>query len=233
MPLDCAAANWHALARFVGRYLGPEDHGLLIDIGTTTTDLIPIGTDGPQTPAKTDLDRLRRGELLYSGVVRSPVCGVAHAVPFREQRLPVALERFATMRDVYTVLGELPEDPGDLDTADGRPATKVDVRRRLGRMLCADESQFHHRDAVVLAQAVRQAQVASVGDSCRRAMGHVGEAPTCVVASGCGEFLAKRVIDDIGWSSRLVRLGRELGPWISVAATVHALAILASRGAGC
>ena len=156
-PLECAASNWHAAARFAARYLHQDERGLLIDIGSTTTDLIPLGWDGPRTPARTDLDRLLRGELLYSGVVRSPVCGVTQRVPYRNQQVPLALELFATMRDVYTVLGELPEDAGDLDTADGRPATKVAARRRLARMLCADESEFHHRDAVLLAQSVRHA----------------------------------------------------------------------------
>ena len=201
---------------------------MLIDIGSTTTDLIPLGWDGPRTPARTDLDRLLRGEMLYSGVVRSPVCGVTQLVPYRNQQVPLALELFATMRDVYTVLGELPEDAGDLDTADGRPATKVAARRRLARMLCADESEFHHRDAVLLAQSVREAQIRSIAESGSRVRELVGHTPTCLVASGCGEFLVGRIMNSLGWQSRLVALGRELGPQLSVAATAHALAVLAA-----
>src|ERR1700722_9574090 len=40
-PLLTAAANWHALATFAGQFV-PDGPALLIDIGTTTADLIPL-----------------------------------------------------------------------------------------------------------------------------------------------------------------------------------------------
>ncbi|MHA2265325.1 MAG: hydantoinase/oxoprolinase family protein, partial [Candidatus Thorarchaeota archaeon] len=50
-PLSVAAANWPTLAWAVGRKL-PEC--LLIDIGSTTTDIIPISGGLPQTFGKND-----------------------------------------------------------------------------------------------------------------------------------------------------------------------------------
>ena len=38
--LKVASANWHALATFAGRY-APNGRAILIDIGSTTTDIIP------------------------------------------------------------------------------------------------------------------------------------------------------------------------------------------------
>src|SRR6185312_490855 len=40
-PLACAAANWLALATFAGR-LAPRGHAMLLDVGSTTSDLIPL-----------------------------------------------------------------------------------------------------------------------------------------------------------------------------------------------
>ena len=49
LPLDVAAANWSAAARFVGRQV-PDC--LLVDIGTTTTDIIPICMASPRPRAE-------------------------------------------------------------------------------------------------------------------------------------------------------------------------------------
>src|SRR5437763_8553211 len=70
--LKVASANWHALAMFAGRY-APTHGGLLLDIGTTTTDIVPLlfGTPNPQ--GTTDQARLAMGELVYTGVRRTPV----------------------------------------------------------------------------------------------------------------------------------------------------------------
>ena len=64
-PLLAAAANWHALARFAGRYMrqGP---GLLVDIGSTTCDIIPLVDGQPVAKAHTDPERhVKRRTCLY------------------------------------------------------------------------------------------------------------------------------------------------------------------------
>ena len=40
-PLQVAASNWHALARLAGS-LAPSRRSWLIDIGSTTTDIVPL-----------------------------------------------------------------------------------------------------------------------------------------------------------------------------------------------
>ncbi len=141
-PMKVAASNWHALARFVERLTRPDTTGILVDIGSTTTDIVPIVPDPCGVCGATDTQRLGAGSLIYTGVSRSPVCAVAQYVPYRGQRLPVAQEWFATMRDVYTLSGDLPEDSHDYGTADRRPATKAAARRRLGRVICATNRNF-------------------------------------------------------------------------------------------
>src|SRR5688572_17213695 len=80
-PLAVAASNWAATARVVA-----VDHpdAILIDIGTTTTDIIPI-VDGRVTAAGTmDPTRLTSGELVYTGALRTPVEAIVSHVPPRD-----------------------------------------------------------------------------------------------------------------------------------------------------
>ena len=128
---EVAAANWHALARFVGRYL-ELGAALLLDVGSTTCDVIPFRDGLPIHTGTTDTQRLITGELVYTGIQRSPVCAVCQTVPYRDHLCPVAQELFATTADAYVILGDLPEDTATDYTADGRPATKPYAPHALG-----------------------------------------------------------------------------------------------------
>ena len=64
-PWRVAAANWHALATFAGRFV-PDGAALLIDIGSTTTDIIPLWQGRPMPRGWTDAERLASGALQRS-----------------------------------------------------------------------------------------------------------------------------------------------------------------------
>jgi probable H4MPT-linked C1 transfer pathway protein len=228
-PLLAAASNWHALANFAGRYVA-EGVGLLIDIGSTTCDLIPLVDGQPVTIGKTDTNRMINGELIYTGVQRSPVCAVSQLVPWRGRKSPVAHEVFATMWDVYLTLGDLPEVPTRMDTADRRPATKAAARDRLARAICADREAFSESDAQAMAEALCQAQVRKIAAIATQLIARLQQPPHTVVISGLGEFLALRVLDELKLRSAVVSLTRELGPELSQCAAAHALAVLAREG---
>lgn len=234
-PMLAAASNWHALARWAGRYV-PAGAALLLDIGSTTCDLIPLVEGQPAATGKTDTQRLLASELVYTGIERSPVCAVVRHVPYRDQICAVAQELFATMRDAYLVLGDLPEQPDDLQTADGRPATRTAAVARLARMICADETEFGEQDAVAAAAAAAEAQAELVCDALGRMMRRGGRSrPNFdfpVVLSGHGDFLAHRVLRKFGHGGQVVSLADQLGPAVSRAATAYALAVLLREGCG-
>lgn len=228
-PLLAAAANWHALAYFAGRY-AQAGTAMLLDIGSTTTDVIPLIDGRPQSAGYTDTERLLSGELVYTGVERSPVCAVLGHLPYRQQLCPVAQELFATTWDAYLTLSELPEEPDNRSTADGRPATREASRTRLARMVCADTATFEMADALAAAEAIRRQQTATIGMAVAQVAAGLRQAPEKIVLSGGGEFLARRVVEQINLSGRLISLADELGPALSRCATAHALAVLAREG---
>lgn len=218
-PLMAAAANWLALATFAGRF-APEGAGLVIDIGSTTTDIIPLWQGQPVPRGRTDLERLRARELLYCGVRRTPVC----ALLGREG----AAEWFATMLDVYLLLDELPESPSDRGTADGRPATKPFAGARLARMLCADAESCSDADVLQVANRLRQRQVQWLHEAVERVSQSLPAPPRTVVLAGAGEFLARSVLSKHP-NATAVSLQEKLGPEISAAACAYALAVLAAE----
>ncbi len=223
--MKVAAANWHALAMYAGRF-ARHYGGLLLDIGTTTADIVPLNHGVPSTYGTTDWDRLRMRELVYLGVRRTPVCAV---YPDR-----VCAELFATMQDVYLALDFLPEDPTDTDTADGRPATVAYSLARLARMLGADREMLSDEQLMHFATRV-DARVCDVLTSAIQAAYYEQQNPPelrTVIVSGAGEFLARRVVEKMITNSHLeqiISLTEHLGPEVSSCAPAYAVAVLATE----
>jgi probable H4MPT-linked C1 transfer pathway protein len=230
-PLLAAAANWHVLARFAGRFM-PHGCGLLVDIGSTTCDIIPMADGKPATTALTDPDRLAASELVYTGVERSPVCALVNSLPWRKQQCPVAHELFATSWDAYLMLGDMPEEPNSTYTADGRPATKAAARDRLARSICADREMFDEQDAMAAAEAIARSQLAKIAVALGQVLGRLPAPPETIVISGRGEFLAHRALERMKVATKIISLTGELGPALSRSATAHALAVIARENEG-
>lgn len=219
-PLPAAAANWLAIATLAGR-LAPEERALLIDTGSTTTDIVPLARGRTVPRGLTDPERLLLGELVYTGASRTPVAALVTHIPYRGRLCPVASELFATALDVHVILGHVEEDEANRSTADGRPATRTLARDRLARMVCADRETFTMEDAARAAAHVASAQRRLVREAIRAVVGREGGPPSTVVVSGSGEFLAREALEAPG--ARVISLAKDLGPEVSAAAAAFAL----------
>jgi probable H4MPT-linked C1 transfer pathway protein len=240
-PWLAAASNWHALAQWACRWLH-QPLGVVIDVGSTTIDIIPIDSQGVATRSTTDSERLRKRELLYTGIERSNLAGVIRTAPLFGGRCPVMNERFATTRDVYLWLGQLPCDPDDCDTADGRPADRCSARYRLARVVGEDGSTLADPDISAIAQCVFQRQSLALAKAIhqvsrrldRRKASAEGLAKTAVLC-GHGEFLAQAALQTLPQSisaaspfADTMSLGGILGPDLSRSAPAYAVAALAA-----
>jgi probable H4MPT-linked C1 transfer pathway protein len=228
-----AAANWLALATFAARYCRHSGSALVVDVGSTTTDIVPIRNGVPVPRGHTDTERMAARELLYMGVRRTPLCallGLKSGFTWREQRVPPAAEVFATTQDVYLVLGDLPEDPTSRDTADGRPATKRHAHARLARTICMDADTFAWEDALAMAREVREFQLAALLHAARSLKPPRQRQPQTIVLAGAGEFLARAAFrSDSHRQARLISLADKLGSRLSEAACAYAVAVLAAE----
>jgi probable H4MPT-linked C1 transfer pathway protein len=160
-PDAYGSMNFLATAAFVGRR---EPDALLIDMGSTTTDIIPVAGGKPVPAGLTDAERQKTGELVYTGFSRTPVMGVATSAPLGGQRVELAREVLATMADVQRIRGALPEGADVQDTADGRGKSVEESTVRLARMFGCDADERSGADWRAAANYLWQAQLSSIAE---------------------------------------------------------------------
>ncbi|HEY3535885.1 MAG TPA: hydantoinase/oxoprolinase family protein [Trinickia sp.] len=226
-----ASANWLATASWLATRL-PD--AVLVDIGSTTTDIVPISNGRVVAQARDDAGRLATGELVYQGVVRTPLCGLAQRVAFGGTFVNVMNEWFATTADVYRLTGELDAAHDVHASADGGPKTEAASRVRLARMIGRDAREASDADWLRFALRWRTLQLAQTGLNLERVEGHHdGLASAPLVGAGCGRFLVAalarergRPYVDIG---ALTGASGQCGDWAATCAPSVALALLAAR----
>jgi (4-(4-[2-(gamma-L-glutamylamino)ethyl]phenoxymethyl)furan-2-yl)methanamine synthase len=218
--LEVAAANWVASALAVGAL---HADALMLDVGSTTADAIPIAGGRVVASGRTDLDRLLAGELVYTGVLRTNLAAVAPRVPVRGRWCPVASELFAISADVHLILGHLEPDDYTCPTPDGRPATVECARERVARLVCADAEELGRTEIEAIAAYLHDEQVRQIEAAVRLVSARFVSAPP-LVPLGAGAFLAREV------AGRLGQTALEM-PWTAAerdAAPASALAELAA-----
>ena len=230
-PMLTAAANWMALATWAARALEAGETGLLIDIGSTTTDLIPLSDGYPCPSGLTDYERLRSGELVYTGGQRTPLCAVSQTVRLDDIEFPLAAEMFATMLDVYLILKEIPGNSSDFNTADGRPADINHARQRLARMVCAGEHQLSESQLTEMALQFKESQQRLITRQLRRVMKSLPSHPQQIILSGSCEFIGRSVVKACPELNDVILLSlpKMLGSELASAACAHALVQLANE----
>lgn len=188
---DIASANWHATAAALARALPA---GVLVDIGSTTADLVYFAGDSIHFAGYSDAERLETGELVYSGAARTPVMALAQALPFRGRRVPLMAEHFATAADVHRVTGDLPDGADLHPAADGGPKTREASARRLLRMVGRDLGPATLEEAEALARAAAEAQMQRLADALDLVASATAIPPGVpLVGAGVGRFLAARL----------------------------------------
>ena len=188
---DIASANWHATAALVA-LRAPE--ALMIDIGSTTADLIPVAGGRIAAVGYTDAERLASGELVYTGMTRSFVMALADRAPFRGAWTPLMNEYFASAADAHRILGDLPDGADKMATADGGEKTVRASRARLARMIGREAEEGAASEWSALAAFFAEAQIRQIADAAalRLSRNDVAlDAP--VVAAGVGDTMAAEV----------------------------------------
>ncbi len=211
-PWSVASSNWAALANWI--ICNPATHRqnvcLVLDVGSTTVDVIPVDDNGIATTAKTDRERLQKGQLVYSGVQRTPVAAILHQAKLGGELIPLVAERFATSDDAYLVLGLTDETP-DCETADGRPRTRKWACARLARMLGDDHERLPPGYIEQFAEQIVEEQTRRLVSAIERniELGKRNRRP-CIIVSGHGRGLASRVLRrlridaDVVWLDELL-----------------------------
>lgn len=232
---DIASANWHASASVAAARI---DEALFIDMGSTTTDLVPVSNGAVHaSKGHTDRDRLASGELVYQGFTRTALMAVASEVPFVGRTIPVMNEHFATMADVQRVIGHLEETDDQHAAADGGEKSVEGSRRRIARMIGMDAADARDGAWEWLAHAFAEAQVRAIHDAALKVLSReeiTDEAP--LVVAGAGRPVLKRLAQRLDRGvvdfSDLIDCASDIRDDIRRVAPASALSVLANGRGG-
>ncbi|MEM1537401.1 MAG: hydantoinase/oxoprolinase family protein [Candidatus Nezhaarchaeales archaeon] len=227
-PLRVAAANWMATASMVSK-LVPTC--LVVDVGSTTTSIIPIAYGKPIAIGKNDLEKLACGELIYTGALRTNLAAIINRVPVKGMMVRVSSELFATTADVHLVLNHISMEDYTCDTADGRGKSRLECLARLSRVVCADIDMLDEGELLRLASFIYERQIDQIVEGVREVYERLKrEAPNLeipAVVAGIGRrFLAEEAVKRLG--IRAIDLANLIGSEASKAAPSVGVAILAA-----
>ncbi len=198
-----ASANWRASAELVAQHC---DEALFIDMGSTTTDIVPISDGRVSALGATDAERLAKGELCYSGFSRGAPQAYAMRAPVNGAWTPLVNEAFASMADVRRLLGELPEGETSADlspTADGRPKTAAGSHARLARLVGLDAAQLAPGQARALADHFARMQMRAIEDQIALVASRSAIALNApIIGAGVGRTLVARLAQTQGRAYR-------------------------------
>ncbi|MGQ0441961.1 MAG: hydantoinase/oxoprolinase family protein, partial [Methylophilaceae bacterium] len=180
----------HASASVLATYF---PNALLLDIGSTTTDIIPIADGKVADIGLTDAQRMREDTLMYSGVVRTPVMALAQKLLFEEAEINVAAEYFATLADVYRLTDDLLPEADLAETADGKGKTLLESARRLARMIGHDVEAQSVEVWRNLAQTCKKIHINQIKSAVKKHL----KSEMVIVGMGAGEFLAEAIADEL------------------------------------
>lgn len=187
-----ASANWLATASYAARQCG---NGLLVDIGSTTTDILLLDNNQVKAVGLSDYDRLMSLELVYTGIVRTPVMALAQAAQDQGRAVGLMAEYFATTADVYRVIGELDENHDQTGTADGGEKTILASAKRLSRMIGCDFYEHEISRWQNFAQDLKNRQLTQIQTACeqqlRRCNNPLAQYP--LIGAGVGRFLVQQL----------------------------------------
>ncbi len=212
-----AAANWTASALLAGK----EHDCIFADVGSTTTDLIPV-KHGRPLAGTTDFQRLGRHELLYRGILRTNIAALMERIELGSNNYRLSSELFAQTADANLLLGNINQEDYTCETADAAGKTSKDAAIRLARVVCADTSELDHEEIMYIARQVYNHQ----RDELAEAMGILASQHSIdnVVGAGLGEFLVHDAAEHAGLNCTL--LSEKYGSYISKVFPAYAVAYL-------
>lgn len=192
-----ASMNWHASAQCLAE-THAESAMLIVDIGSTTSDITVCNAKQVLANGWTDADRMASQGLIYTGVVRTPLMALGPYIEWQKQARHIAAEYFATTADVYRVLEELPSKHDLADTADGQDRSLEASMRRLARMVGHDLEDAHGDHWGSLAQAFRHQQSSILVDAIQSCIKKSAVQPQTLIGLGAGSFLLPEIAQRLG-----------------------------------
>jgi (4-(4-[2-(gamma-L-glutamylamino)ethyl]phenoxymethyl)furan-2-yl)methanamine synthase len=195
-PLKVAAANWAATGWMVSQII---TDCVVVDVGSTSTSIIPIVESKVVAEGKTDLEKLINGELVYTGSLRTNVAATVELIPVKGELSRVSSELFAQSADVHLLLGNIKSEDYVADTPDGKGKSRQEALTRLAKVVCADTEILNEQQIIQMAEFVFQRQVDQIANAVTQVYSRLKpDSKECIpmVVTGLGRsFLARKAAE--------------------------------------
>ncbi len=146
-----ASMNWHIIAYYLKDFY---KNIIAIDTGSTTTDIMLIKNNKCINQRVDDHSGLKSTELMYTGILRTPIFSVVKYISFNRQKYYLIPEYYATMADIYRVLGVIEPKEDYSATADGRSKSQLNTFIRISRSLGFDYTSKYKKLILGLARKI-------------------------------------------------------------------------------
>jgi probable H4MPT-linked C1 transfer pathway protein len=224
--LKVASANWAATGWMTSQLI---KNCIVVDVGSTTTSIIPVINGKLVAEGRTDLEKLHNGELVYSGTLRTNVATIVNSIPVHEKITRISSELFAQSGDVHLLLDNIREKEYTTETCDGRGKTRREAAARLTRVVCADIDMLNDQDIVDMAQFVYDQQVDQITRSLKQVSERIRpltQERIRIVVTGLGRnFLARKAAEKAGFMD-IIDMREFLGVDATVVSTSVGVALM-------
>jgi probable H4MPT-linked C1 transfer pathway protein len=226
-PLKVASANWAATGWMVSQVIRSC---LVVDVGSTTTSIIPVINGKVSAEGRTDLEKLQNGELVYSGALRTNVATIVNGIPIQGRIAHVSSELFAQSADMHLLLDNIGEEEYTVETCDGHGKTKKEAVARLARVVCADIDMLNEEEIMDMARFVYDRQVEQITGGLKQVYERIQplllQEKIPVVVTGLGRnFLARKAAEKAGFKE-IIDMADLLGAEASVVSPSVGVALM-------
>ncbi len=227
-PLRIAAANWAATGWMVAQLV---KDCIVIDVGSTSTSIIPIIDGHVSAAGKTDLEKIMNGELVYTGSLRTNIVAIVNSIPLRGGTAWVSSELFAQSADVHLVLGNITEGAYTVETADGRGKTRAEALARLARVICADTEMLTEQEIVQFTTYIYGKQIEQITEGLKQVYTRIkprAKTEVKAVVTGLGKnFLAAKAAQLAG-IKEIIDLNELLKSDVTIVSPAVGVALMAA-----
>jgi len=215
--IKVSASNWTATAHFVIRDIC--NNCVLVDMGSTTTDVIPI-REGKVLAEKRDLKRLMSNQLVYVGALRTPLSFLSRTVTFRGYETNISSEYFSITGDINIILSKIGEEDYTCDTPDGAPVDRESCMRRVARILCSDLEELRKEEILDISHQLYSKLLDIIRYNVDQVSQRYGIED--VVITGLGEGILREALEGY----RILSIGEKYGREVSLCTPSFAVAKL-------
>ncbi len=188
-PVNFMSMNWHAAGRFIAKFL---ENAILIDLGSTTTDFICIKNNKIMNIGFDDFSRLQNGELLYTGIIRTPIFGIENSVNLNSKEFNIIPEFFSRTSDLYRVQGKIKKIFDIDEEADLSSKSINSSYRRIARSFGLDLSNQNKKIIHKLSKKITEQQLNLISENVDKLIKKFGMTQkTPLILAGIGQEILR------------------------------------------